>query len=337
MSRFGVFCTFALSLSFLTSCSDIIEQEVHSAKTLASMATRASSLGDYYYYYNGEKVYLNSLKHTFYTSSTDSMLLNLGTTTSNNGEMYSRKKGHSNGVSWQIITTTDEEQLNALNAAKKKSATASADSNSDSLFVAPVFGVDGNELPTSEYFYVKIRPSKYDALQKIAQQYGASIIEQVAYLPNWYVLKSNTSKTGLELSNLFFETGEFENVDPAFMFNFMPTGCTSEPMESSQWGLSAIDMCNAWNITKGSSNVTVAVIDQGIDQSHLEFAQNFSSLSYDLHNQSSPSVVRGDHGTHVGGIIGANHNGYQIVGVAPNVTMMSISHSLYLSQTFLKN
>ena len=74
-------------------------------------------------------------------------------------------------------------------------------------------------------------------------------------------------------------------------------------------------------------------MDTGVDQNHKEFANNYSSLSYDLHNKSSPSVVRGTHGTHVAGIAAANHNAIQIAGVAPLVSILSISHGLTISPT----
>ena len=43
--------------------------------------------------------------------------------------------------------------------------------------------------------------------------------------------------------------------------------------------------------------------------------------------------MRGNHGTHVGGIIGANHNNIQVAGVAPQTTLLSISHDLTISPT----
>lgn len=152
-------------------------------------------------------------------------------------------------------------------------------------------------------------------------------------MPNWFLLKSPVTSNGLTMSNIFYETGKFEDIDPAFMFNFEPTACPSEPDFNKQWGLNKMNLCDAWDITKGKSDVIVAVLDQGVDQNHKEFANNYSPLSYDIANGKSPSVVRGNHGTHVGGIIGANHNNIQIAGVAPQSTILSISHSLSISPT----
>ncbi|GHT26144.1 hypothetical protein FACS189430_12600 [Bacteroidia bacterium] len=119
-------------------------------------------------------------------------------------------------------------------------------------------------------------------------------------------------------------------------------GNFSDPDWNQQWGLSnvgqyggtnGIDIkaCNAWSFSTGS-NITVAVIDHGIELNHPDLVGNIHPQSYDTHTGTSPSIVRGDHGTACAGIIGAirnNNNG--ISGVAPNSQLMSISNSLTLS------
>ena len=92
-------------------------------------------------------------------------------------------------------------------------------------------------------------------------------------------------------------------------------------------GLNAVNACDAWDLLKGKGAV-IAVLDQGVDSKHREFENNYSSLSYDLVTKTTPTTVYGDHGTHVSGIIGANHNGRQIVGLAPEATLISLSHPL---------
>lgn len=102
---------------------------------------------------------------------------------------------------------------------------------------------------------------------------------------------------------------------------------------------SSIDIiaCDAWTITEGSG-VNVAVIDTGIQLDHDDLDTNIASISYDCQTQTSPSILRPefpwfDHGTHVAGTIGAiKDNNFQIVGVSPQSNLLSISHSLSLTQ-----
>ena len=45
-----------------------------------------------------------------------------------------------------------------------------------------------------------------------------------------------------------------------------------------------IHACEAWNLTTGNYNVKVAVIDEGVNESHREFSNTAISYSYDVQN-----------------------------------------------------
>lgn len=49
-----------------------------------------------------------------------------------------------------------------------------------------------------------------------------------------------------------------------------------EPLESNQWDLRAIKADQAHKINDGSPDVTVGVIDTGVDDTHPDLAANFS-------------------------------------------------------------
>lgn len=296
--------------------------------------TRSSATSDYYWY-QGEKIEITPVSNLFYIASADSSILeSLQFSSKRISISSSLKRGYSYEQGkgfWKVVE---------IDAGKTSSSTINAtdlasELKNKNIYIAPVFGENNEDyISTSEFFYVKTKSTEDSQLLKeIATEFSAEIIKEVEYMPNWYLLRSPITSHGLAMSNLFYETGKFEEVDPGFMFDFKPNLCTSEPEEANQWGLEKINACSAWQITKGNSNVTVAVLDQGIDRNHREFANNYSSASYDLINGSSPSVLRGDHGTHVAGIIGAKHNGIQIAGIAPQTTMLSISHSLAVSPT----
>jgi subtilisin family serine protease len=158
------------------------------------------------------------------------------------------------------------------------------------------------------------------------------------FMPLWYKLKLNigNNKSSIDVSNEFYETGNFADVDPAFMFNFN-NSCSNDSNFGNLWGLNNsanpnidINICDAWSITEGNG-VNVAVLDQGIDKTHNDLNDNISSLSFDTQNGNSPSVFTNgrNHGTHVAGTIGAEkNNNLQVVGVAPQSKIISVSHTL---------
>lgn len=125
----------------------------------------------------------------------------------------------------------------------------------------------------------------------------------------------------------------FEDIDPGFIFEFQTNTCVNDSDFNLQWGMNSIQACSAWSITSGNPNVKVAVIDQGIDENHREFAHTNISYSFDASTYSPQATVYGNHGTHVGGVIFSSHNENRIAGVAPNASMIKICHPMYISTT----
>lgn len=209
--------------------------------------------------------------------------------------------------------------------------------NKDVIAVHPNFITSRNvEIGMSPFFYVRLKEAAdYDLLKKTAEQKNVLIVEQNKFLPLWYTLicTRETPDNTLNIANHFFETGLFASTVPDFLSDDL--FCTNDPDFSQLWGLhntsySNIDVnaCAAWNITRGNG-VKVAVLDQGIELTHIDLQANISSLSYNSESNTSPSQIFGDHGTHCAGTIGAvRNNNTQVVGVAPECTLMSVSNSL---------
>ena len=112
-----------------------------------------------------------------------------------------------------------------------------------------------------------------------------------------------------------------------------PTPATgTDPNESAQWDMQMIKADQAHQITDGSRNVLVGVLDSGIDPDHPDLAANIDVAdSVNCTDSGRPDLsatgwnpTTSDHGTHVAGTIAAARNGVGIVGVAPNVRMAAV-------------
>ncbi len=110
----------------------------------------------------------------------------------------------------------------------------------------------------------------------------------------------------------------------------------SEPLEADQWNLRAIGADRAAKINPGSGRVTVAVIDNGVDDTHPDLAPNFSAAQSANCVGGKADTSAGawrpyksadSHGTHVAGEIAAPRNGVGIAGVAPGVKVSAIKVS----------
>ncbi|WP_330457012.1 S8 family serine peptidase [Streptomyces sp. NBC_00820] len=106
-----------------------------------------------------------------------------------------------------------------------------------------------------------------------------------------------------------------------------------DPLEPLQWDLPAIKAEKAHEKTLGSRNVTVAVIDTGVDDTHPDIAPNFdrdasancvSGKPDTTDGAWRPSASESPHGTHVAGEIAAAKNGVGVTGVAPGVKVAGI-------------
>jgi len=82
---------------------------------------------------------------------------------------------------------------------------------------------------------------------------------------------------------------------------------------SFQWHLSKIGAPDAWGISVGSSNVTVAVLDSGVDSSHPDLAGKLLS-GWNFYNGNGDTSDVTGHGTAVAGVAAAATN--NTVGVA---------------------
>ncbi|MEU8543842.1 S8 family serine peptidase [Streptomyces sp. NPDC048717] len=110
----------------------------------------------------------------------------------------------------------------------------------------------------------------------------------------------------------------------------------AEPLEAEQWDLRAVKADKAAKINQGSGNVTVAVIDGGVDDTHPDLAANFSPSQSASCVSGKPDTTYGSwrpakpeyaHGTHVAGTIAAARNGVGVAGVAPGVRVAGITIS----------
>lgn len=92
----------------------------------------------------------------------------------------------------------------------------------------------------------------------------------------------------------------------------------------AQWPLADIKMPQAWNITKGSSNVKVAVIDTGFDRTHEDFTNTQILNGCDITDNNAPVIEDAvGHGTEVISVIAAETNNAKgISGAGWNVCVV---------------
>lgn len=107
--------------------------------------------------------------------------------------------------------------------------------------------------------------------------------------------------------------GTYTPNDPAF----------SDPDKS--WYLKAINAPQAWDMTRGSEKITVAIVDNGFNLKHSELNTKVVQ-PYNVWKHSDEIFAQQvDHGTHVAGTaLAIADNGKGICGIAPNCKFMPV-------------
>jgi subtilisin family serine protease len=90
----------------------------------------------------------------------------------------------------------------------------------------------------------------------------------------------------------------------------------NDPSFASEWHLSKIKASSAWDLTKGSSSIKVAVVDSGVDPTHPDLASKLVP-GWNFVSDNSDTRDSQGHGTAVAGALAAATNNYTgVAGVA---------------------
>lgn len=188
---------------------------------------------------------------------------------------------------------------------------------------------------------VQFRPEiTKEQADAILAENGAEIVRPLGpYAPNGYVVRvTDDARSATDVANAIFERGVTIFSHPDFVAPAQRNYVPNDPRFEEQWYLNNtgsiapvrtfgadIKAKRAWDLSRGSSNVTVAVLDDGFDLTHEEFQNGKVVFSYDYFDNdadASPNTYD-NHGTACAGLVAATaDNGKGISGVAPGCTLM---------------
>lgn len=115
------------------------------------------------------------------------------------------------------------------------------------------------------------------------------------------------------------ELVEFAEPDYIAVAYYVP----NDPGYPNQWALPKIQAPQAWDLTRGSSTIRIAILDTGIDQDHEDLG---TKIVANRNFTTSRTVDdRYGHGTHVAGIAAAiTDNGKGVAGVGFTTSLMNV-------------
>ena len=112
-------------------------------------------------------------------------------------------------------------------------------------------------------------------------------------------------------------------MEPNFLLQAADT-IPNDPDWGLQYGLINIHAPQGWDLSTGSSSVSIAIVDTGVDLNHLDLAGKLVA-GYDfVNNDANPQDDNG-HGTHVAGIAAAStNNALGIAGITWGARIMPV-------------
>lgn len=219
----------------------------------------------------------------------------------------------------------------------------------------PVYGVGGIDQVLVNEFIVQFKSQA--SKEKIAQSLdkkNAKIVEEDTKIDNMYTIKftGKSAKEALAISNEYYNDPLVEFIEPNFIRVYPPRPMIkSEEIKeagpapavipgdtyySKQWYLNNtgssgvadadIDGPEAWDIHKGSAEIIVGIIDEGVDTTHKDLKDKIVTPydATDGDDNQEPNSWDG-HGTACAGIAAAmTNNGIGIAGVGWNVRIMPV-------------
>jgi subtilisin family serine protease len=193
---------------------------------------------------------------------------------------------------------------------------------------------------------------------KVHQAVGASVAKRFHIVPNLEHVKLQEGLSVKDAITQYMSDPNVEYAEP----NYIKRALSRIPNDTyfgNQWALhntgtyaggtvdADIDAPEAWDISTGSSNIVIAVLDTGIDYSHADLAGNIwtnpgetncanggdddgngfidDCRGWNFVDDNNDPMDDFGHGTHVAGIIGADgDNGIGVSGVMWNVRLMPL-------------
>ncbi|WP_370589259.1 S8 family peptidase [Thermoactinomyces sp. CICC 10521] len=169
---------------------------------------------------------------------------------------------------------------------------------------------------------VKFKPGVNTAsVESLSDQLGAKVVESSKY--GWQVVKFDKNTSIQDMIKKYKANPNVQYAEPNYYFHAEWTP-NDTYFSSQQWGPQKIQAPQAWDVTRGSSSVKIAIVDTGVQYDHPDLSGKVIK-GYDFVNNDSDPYDQNGHGTHCAGIAAAvTNNSRGIAGIAPNVSILAV-------------
>ena len=297
---------------------------------ISSFLLNISSAGDYFYYMKNEKVMLNINPYEFTIKlkkrSSEKEISDLISGLSVSAKIISSNCPFP-GNYFRLILDDPSERIILFDRFK----------NMDEVDeVYPVFDMGMLKGAVSDQFIIRLNAPVADIyIQQLNEKFLTQIVYEFSGTNKAYLLKrsKNCTYSIFELVDLYYQNLPLEYSMPDFFIPIQLHSIPSDPYFSEQYYLkntispADINVVDAWDISKGSSAITVAVIDQGVE-AHEDLPEERVLEGKDFYIFRTDDIPNPEgnqaHGMCCAGIIAASHNSVGIAGIVPECNILPV-------------
>lgn len=172
--------------------------------------------------------------------------------------------------------------------------------DSDVEFITPVYreAQSGLRLIATDEITVRFKSNVlHSDIEDFNKDNEVEVIEKNRYVPNQYLLRVKNPKDTLVLANKYQESDLTEFAEPNFISEARKAALPNDEFINEQWHLhntgqdgglveEDVGAMEGWEISKGSPNISIAIIDDGVDIDHPDLKLNV----WENPNSSEPDV-----------------------------------------------
>ncbi len=185
---------------------------------------------------------------------------------------------------------------------------------------------DGDQGTSYTEILVKFKPdTDASTIAEVHRQNAGTVVDTIPQLGVQVVQVPTSQATARLVSYASNPFVEYAETDSRGQLAAVP----DDTDFSRQWGLTTVQAPQAWDITHGSSNIQIAILDTGIDQDHPDLQAKIVASQIFSGSATLDDVY--NHGTHVAGIAAA------ITDNATGVAGLGYDSSLMIGKVFTDN
>jgi hypothetical protein len=208
-------------------------------------------------------------------------------------------------------------------------ANAHAQSRNEGAGTAKQLRLSGDRSATQVEGELLVKLSAQGSLSSAVMQqmmacFGLNLAEQV--IPGWYKLSAQDAGS-LDVDAAMqglLSTGVVEKAQPNNIYYADVTPNDEQYAAGQQWSVTQVHAEQAWDITTGSSNIVIAILDTGTATDHPDL-EGKSVPGYDFYNNDDQPYDDLGHGTMTAGIAAAaSNNNTGITGISWGARIMPV-------------